>query len=83
MPPIRFLDLSNRSAQIRDRLCRVVLTCELHGPCQVSRGYRIGLSADYIYLDLPTPYMCMCRLLATILMARGRWGFQFSSDSDD
>ena len=81
MPPIRFLDLSSRSAQIRDRLRRVVLTCELHGSCQVSRGYRIGLSADYIYLDLPTPYMC--RLLATILMARGRWGFQFSSDSDD
>jgi hypothetical protein len=53
----------------------------VHGPCQVSRGYRIGLSADYIYLDLPAPYMC--RLLATILMARGRWGFQFSSDSDD
>ena len=81
MPPIRFLDLPSRSAQIRDRLCRAVLTCELHGPCQISRGYRIGLSADYIYLDLPAPYMC--RLLATILMARGRWGFQFSSDSDD
>ena len=89
MPPIRFLGLSSRSAQIPDRLRRVrvvlMITCELHGPCQVSRGYRIGyrLSSDrdYIYLDVPAP--CVCRLVATALMARGRWAFRFPSDSDD
>ena len=37
------------------RLGRALLTCELHGSCEVGRGYQIGLSADECYLNIPCP----------------------------
>ena len=37
----------------RDRLGRAVLTCKLHGSCEVGRGYRMGLSADACHLNIP------------------------------
>ena len=38
----------------RDWLGRAVLIWELHGSCEVGRGYRIVLSTDECYLSIPS-----------------------------